>query len=254
MSAVIDDRNPLGVTFTKEQQDEFARDGYWYHAIEYGLDYYIAGRFATAHRAMPLSASILHLAVEMMLKACLAKDDPIDTILQYGSFKKGYRHNLARLWQEFRSRHQLPLSTEFDATIASLHDFEELRYPDILVQKGAMVTIEVFDNPPVANGPTREKQYRLKLPEIDRLMGLLFAASAANPDAFLPRITEDKTALMYYDMVRLTLFGRTAPAEPPSAAPAAEAPSAKAWRWWPLIALLVAAIGAAAVWFRRGAS
>jgi len=141
------------------------------------------------------------------LKACLARDDSLDTIREYG---KRYGHNIKRLWREFKLRQSVPVPKEFDAIISSLHKFERIRYPDKLIREGGLITIDVFDvdSPNNANGQIREKKYALKLPKIDRLMGLLFAASAANPPFFLQQIENDKQAMIYYDMVRPTLFGR----------------------------------------------
>src|SRR5450631_3615711 len=205
-SATVDDRNPMGIKLTQEQLDESERNSYWHHAIEYGLDYYVAGRFATAHRAMPVSANILHHAVELMLKACLARDDSIEKIREYGHPKRGYGHDIVRLWHEFKARQPAPVAAEFDSIIDGLHAFEDIRYPETLIQKGAQISIGIFetDGPPIRNirGETTEKLYVLQLPQIDRLMGLLFGASEANPPAFLPRVTDDKQALIYYDMVR----------------------------------------------------
>jgi hypothetical protein len=208
VSAVVNERNPMGITLTPEQKDESERDDYRYHAVDYGLDYYVAGRFSIAHRSMAVGASILHHAVEMLLKACLAKDDPIETIRKYG-YRESYGHNLARLWQEFRARNQLPLSTEFDATIESLHDFELIRYPDKMIREGAQIRMDIFDvdNPPSTNAQMPEKLYALKLPPVERLIGLLFAASEMNPVNFLPRLENDQMAMFYYDKVRATLFG-----------------------------------------------
>jgi hypothetical protein len=207
VSAAVDDRNPLGVKFTQEQMDESERESYRCHALEYGLDYYIAGRFSIAHRSIPVGASILHHAVEMLLKACLAKDDPIETIRQYG-YRDSYGHNIARLWQEFRARRQLPLSMECDVTIERLHDFERLRYPDKMIKEGARIKINIFDvNDPPDAGGMPEKLYALNLPEVDRLMGLLFSATGLNPQSFLPRLEDDEAAMKFYEMIRPTLFG-----------------------------------------------
>ena len=46
------------------------REGYRDHAIRYGLDYYVAGRFAAAHRFR--SARHIHHAVELLLQVYLA--------------------------------------------------------------------------------------------------------------------------------------------------------------------------------------
>lgn len=209
MSAAVDPRNPTGITFTQDQMDESERQGYWHHAIEYALDYYIAGRFAVSHYFNPVSANILHHAIELMLKACLAHDDSIDKIRKYGS-KSSYGHDLVALWREFKFRQTVPPAMEFDSIIEGLHAFEDIRYPETLIKKGALISIGIFetDGPPIRNvsGETTEKLYVLQLPQIDRLMGLLFGASGANPPAFLPRITDDARGMTYYNMVRQTLF------------------------------------------------
>jgi hypothetical protein len=211
-NAGVDVRNPTGITITQAQKDVWMREGYWDHAIRYGLDYYVAGRFAAAHRFTPVSANILHHAVELLLKACLAYDDPLERILEYWHPKKGYGHDIVRLWQEFKARQTIPVPAEFDVVINSLHAFEDIRYPETLIRDGAMILVDIFDVPETQtqNTQMKEPHYRLKLPQIDRLMGLLFDASRANPPAFLPRITDDKMALFYYDKLRSTLFGKSA--------------------------------------------
>jgi hypothetical protein len=206
----VNDRNPAGIVLTQAQKDDSERSSYWCNAIEYGLQYYVAGRFATAHRFIPVSANILHHAVELLLKACLAHDDPLDKIREYGHPKKGYGHDIRLLWQEFKARRPAPVAPEFDAIIEGLHAFEDIRYPETLIREGATISLGIFEveYPPITrNGKLPENLYVLMLPQIDRLVGLLFDSSGANPQAFLPQI-DDKQALIYYEMVRTTLLGR----------------------------------------------
>lgn len=245
MSAAVDDRNPTGFVPTQAQLDESERQGYWIHAIEYGLGYYVTGRFATAHHFNPVCANVLHHAVEMLLKACLAHDDPLDRIRAYAGYpnRGGYGHDLRLLWRDFKARQPAPVPTEFDAVIDSLQAFEEIRYPEKLIRDGAYISIGIFEcnGPPILrNGQIPEKLYVLMLPQIDRLVGLLFAASGANPPAFLPKIENDKQAMVYYDMVRPTLFGRS---KPPVAS---SKPSRADWAWWLILFAVVAAVIAAA--------
>ena len=189
----VNARNPTGIRLTQEQMDKSFRESYWDLAIRYGLQYYVAGRFATANRFTPVCANLLHHAVELLLKACLSYDDSLETIEKYGDSKKGYRHNIRRLWDAFKERQPAPVPVEFDAIIAALHDFEEIRYPEKLIRTGAIIRINVFVEEPIhANGQEPERSYSLTLPPIDRLVGLLFKASNANPEAFLHEITDEQ--------------------------------------------------------------
>ena len=209
VNAGFDVRNPTGITITQAQKDAWMREGYWDHAIRYGLDYYVAGRFAAAHRFTPVSANILHHSVELLLKACLAHDDPLERILEYWHPKKGYGHDIVRLWQEFKARQTVPVPAEADAIIHSLHAFEDIRYPEKLIQDGAEITIDVFEYPDVANtNANAGAQYELKLPLIDRLMGALFEALHTNPEFFLWELEmSDKRVDMYYSKVKETFLG-----------------------------------------------
>jgi len=214
---------PPGVRrLTQEELDESERQSYWYHAIEYGLDYYIAGRFATAHRFVPVSANLLHHGVELLLKACLAKDDPLEEIREYGRVKTGYSHDIVRLRQEFKVRQSSPVPAEFDAVVEGLHAFEEIRYPETLIRQGGTISIGIFEVEEPIRTSGEGNVYVLMLPQIDRLMGLLFTASGGNPPVFLPRVTDDKQAMIYYDMARQTLFGRPKGTPEEVAAPAVQ--------------------------------
>ena len=208
----VNARNPADMKFTQEQQDEFFRGRYWSSAIDYGLQYYVAGRFATANRFTPVCANLLHHAVELLLKACLSNDDSRETIENYGDRKRGYGHNILLLWDAFKEKQTAPVPVEFDAIVAALHDFEEIRYPEKLIQNGARITINpLVDEPICDNGNEPEPSYSLSLPSIDRLMGLLFEASHANPKAFLHEIVDEQgLGSTYYEKIKTTLFGRAA--------------------------------------------
>jgi hypothetical protein len=211
----VSDRNPTGIVLTQAQKDEMFRSGYWDLAIRYGLQYYVAGRFATAHHFDSVSANLLHHGVELLLKACLAHDDPPEAIRKYGDWKV-YRHDIRLLWTEFKGRCAksdpvVPVPAEFDAIIDGLHAFEGIRYPEKLLETGATISVDIFDveDPIWSGNQGPEPTYRLKLPQIDSLMGLLFKASHANEDVFLPHVTNEQ-GLTYYQNVKATLFGRPA--------------------------------------------
>jgi hypothetical protein len=202
-------RNPTGIKLTQEQMDESFRGRYWRHAIGYGLQYYVAGRFATANRFTPVCANLLHHAVELLLKACLSYNDSREVIEKYGH-KRGYGHDIRLLWAEFKKRQPAPVPVEFDAIVEALHDFEDIRYPEELIRNGAIITINPFVEEPVRANDQPERSYNLALPPIDRLMGLLFKASHGNPDVFLREIMDERgMGEIYYQKLKATLLGRT---------------------------------------------
>ncbi len=55
----VNARNPTSIKLTQEQMDKSFRESYWAFAIRYGLQYYVAGRFATANRFTPVCANLL---------------------------------------------------------------------------------------------------------------------------------------------------------------------------------------------------
>jgi hypothetical protein len=182
----VDPRNPTGIVRTQQEIDESTRQTYWIHAAEYGLQYYVTGRFAVASRFTPIGPSLLHHAVEMLLKACLAYNDSVETIKSYGH-KRSYRHSLVKLWEEFRRRNVNIDTTEFDGVIYRLDAFDHIRYPDNLVTEGAYLQVGMFEvEQPTAPPETPERSeptYTLMLPQIDRLIRLLFEHTHFNPPA-----------------------------------------------------------------------
>jgi len=213
-SSDSDVRNPTGITLTPEQLEQSFCSGYWDHAIRYGIQYYVAGRFSAASGHSPISANLLHHAVELFLKACLAHDDSAGRIREYADSKKGYRHNLPRLWEEFKKRKPSSALTEFDRIVEELHKFEEIRYPERLIDAGVTIIVDIFaaaseGHPAPEDDPTR---YVLKLDEVDALMGLLFEATHCNPELFLQYVCDERRRL-YYDTLVTTLFGRSGPAQ-----------------------------------------
>jgi len=190
--------------------DESSRQGFWRHAIGYGLQYYVSGRFAAASGFTPVSANILHHAAELLLKACLAYDDSLDTIRKYGA-RGSYGHSLVRPWEELKRRKPHLAAVELDAVVSGLDKFEDIRYPDTLIKHGATITIDIFDvdSPLTGDRIDPATRYALNLPRVDRLMGVLFEAANANPPGFLPEIEGGaKRARLYYPRIEMSLFGR----------------------------------------------
>ena len=121
--------------------------------------------------SQPLTASSLSAPTSCTtLWSCcqgrFAKDDPLEKIREYGHVKRGYGHDIVRLWQEFKTRQLAPVAAEFDAIIEGLNAFEDIRYPETLIREGATISIGIFevDDPIGSNGQIPEKLYVLHAP------------------------------------------------------------------------------------------
>ena len=202
MSITPDQANPLGFVPTPDQIEQIFKEGYWSNAIRYALEYYDAGRFAV-HAQLLISANLLHHAVELLIKANLSRDDSAETIRQYGSPKKGYSHSLNAAWQEFKKRDPDPGLDAYDPVVKELDKFEDIRYPDKLVEGGAAISIELVEDSSNATGAAPIRTFTLSLPKIDRLVKVLFDRSGINPAGY-QMLLEQKHAAPYFTLNNAT--------------------------------------------------
>ena len=172
------------------EKDRSTASRYWMHAVEYGLHYYLAGRYSMFARLTPTCGNQMHHAVELLLKACLAREDDWQQILSYG---QSYGHDLEKLWGEFKKRNPEPALDEFDDVIKGLNKFEDIRDPEDLIQGGAMLSVGLYEVPPEHRAghvegsggnlvTPEERRFHLELPRVDRLVQTLFKASDYNPE------------------------------------------------------------------------
>jgi len=107
-----------------------AADSTRMHFARLSMQYYVMGRAAALHHQMPILGNHLHHAVEFALKAALAYQVDI------GAMKKKLSHHLPKIWDTFLALNPNLDGTEHAGSIKRLHSFEELRYPDSMVEKG----------------------------------------------------------------------------------------------------------------------
>jgi hypothetical protein len=153
--------------------------------FEYGLEYYVAGRFTVMARMTMTPGSQFHHAIELMLKAQMAKT------LSLADVKTRFRHGLVELWEAFKAEFPNEDLTAYDSTISELHRFWQIRYPDDLLQNGAQLgfswegpAILSSSGPAVQNVPT----YQISVRTLDRLVVKLAKLVSINVAAFLPMI------------------------------------------------------------------
>jgi hypothetical protein len=166
------------------QQDALVR----HYLLELSLQYYAAGRFAAnsqLHRAAP---SLLHHAVEFVLKAALTATHSLKHL------QEQFGHDLEKLWGAVLAANPGLKTPQRDQTIVDLHKFEFLRYPDNLIAQGATVTIafKSGENPHIegTKPPSTGPRYRFNLEDVDELWAALFVSAPANPVAFFQHLSD----------------------------------------------------------------
>jgi hypothetical protein len=145
-----------------------------------GCQYYIAGRYAAFAWLNPVVGNLLHHAIEMYLKGTLS-------IMKTTAELKKLGHHLPSLWREFKAQIGDASLDRFDGPISTLHDFEEIRYPEPVLEKGMLSTIEIIKEKSGETGggqSTKMPQYKLCVQEIDELVAAIFVAASRNPKAF----------------------------------------------------------------------
>jgi hypothetical protein len=152
----------------------------WEEFIKTAGQYYVAGRYSAFAGFIPTTGNLFHHAIEMFLKGGLSK-----TGITLADLKK-LSHDLPKIWETFKRTFKDQSLDRFDHVIASLHRFEDIRYPDLIVQKGMNAKIEILA-PARPPGPQSgsEPVYELYLQHIDELVGQIFKTASANPRAFL---------------------------------------------------------------------
>jgi hypothetical protein len=146
--------------------------------------------------SIPVAGNLFHHAVELYLKgdlrASLSRDD----------LKRRYRHHLRRLWKAFKAEHASAGLDVHDATIAALHKFEAIRYPDAITDRG-MSAISTVRRPSTKSGRLATggaagvPYYELVLEDVDRLVAAIFDAARLNPDFLFPFIAPRFLPLLY---------------------------------------------------------
>lgn len=165
---------------TQAEIEDSLKWDFWEYSVDFGMQYYGAGRFSAFAHFVPTCGNQFHHAVEFLLKACLAYRDPWSEIKKYRR-QDSYYHDLEKLWAGFRKWNVDPALAEYDELIAQLNKFEEIRYPEKMRDLSRMFNISLTEIAPgeetrSADGRTYEV-YTLVLPRIDRLVQLLFRAA-----------------------------------------------------------------------------
>ena len=149
--------------------------------MQNACQYYATARFAMYAQCMPVCGNLFHHAVEMALKAGLARNRKLSEL-------KEMKHSLKKLWRAFKADFPDPGLERHDNTISSLDRFEAIRYPDVDHSIG--LTAE-WGGPAdkvtsTAQGDIKTPvQYAIVVSNIDDLIADVFKISSWNAAFFI---------------------------------------------------------------------
>jgi len=116
----------------KSNQNEKARDAF----LMLGSQYYSLARYCANQVYLPVCVTLFHHAIEMLLKGYLSKNKNLKELRNIG-------HNLNDLWSLFKIVSQDNSLNKFDDVIDKLNQVEDIRYPDLIVEKGYILSIRL---------------------------------------------------------------------------------------------------------------
>jgi hypothetical protein len=150
--------------------------------FRYGCQYYVAGRYGVFAALIPVAGNLHHHAIEMLLKGALSKSMSLEDMK-----KTKLRHKLDKIWDAFKTQTGDASLSRFDKVIEELNKFEDIRYPDELLKKGASMMFDVTKAGAAMSfvSGVSEPQYKFCLEEIDELVGEIFKIASRNSDAYL---------------------------------------------------------------------
>lgn len=165
--------------------------------FQYGIDYYIASRYSVFSSSWVVG-NLFHHALEMLLKGFLSikYDKKI-----FKSFnKKG--HSITDAWKLFKQEVKDQTANQFDDIVIALDEFEDLRYPEKIIDSGAIIIIDPLDESNFTKNSQvhyhnklsgrSEKIYRFNLASIDSLVTFILKKAEINPNSFINIFNKDQ--------------------------------------------------------------
>jgi len=164
------------------------------HYFSIATHYYVAARFSAYAKLIPVAGNLFHHAVEMYLKGVLCRQ--LTTI----ELKRNLGHDLPLIWNAFKEYVADSTLDRFDETISTLHDFENLRYPDQedgMVTKGMLCHLEFeSDVADEISKQTQTTEYKIVVDHIDILVKIIFDKAEINPQFFTKSLQKDAMAYL----------------------------------------------------------
>lgn len=161
-----------------------------------GVQYYVAARSAAWAGLLPVCGNLYHHSLEMFLKSGLSFKYSLNDL------HKKFCHRLCDIWREFKIQYPSGELEQFDTTIADISKFEEVRYPDNVLERGAQMVVDFRGSSParISEPSSRpEPLYKFYFDDIDRLIGEICHSSSRDPLFFTLGLKSDVRKMLRRD-------------------------------------------------------
>jgi hypothetical protein len=150
--------------------------------FDLGMQYYIAARLSVVLAGLvPVCGNLYHHAVEMFLKAGLSRKYSLDDL------QKNFRHSLPKLWEAFKADFASSALPQYDAVMTTLQKWDEIRYPNKVLQKGAQMVVVWVENTSHSM-PSSPPRYEVNGAVIDNLVSTIFEVLQKLPGLYKSRV------------------------------------------------------------------
>ena len=141
-----------------------------------GSQYFVHARYSIQYFYRPVSVTLFHHAIEMLLKGFLAQTMTLEELKKEG-------HGLTRLWDLFKTKADAASLGRYDGAIARLDRVEKLRYPDSIVDEGYALHASLGPIPSPIDIPGTEAlpKYDVNVSDLDAIATQIYAACAVSP-------------------------------------------------------------------------
>jgi hypothetical protein len=153
-----------------------------YHYLDRAFEYYVTGRFAALNN-LKVAPNLFHHAVEMLAKFRLLRGVPDDRLAEQAKKlkRRPYGHDLDTLWSDFKAVVARSSLDRFDAVVADLNRWEDLRYGGFPMGISTTMIFNRWRGPYEAWSAEPQDVYVFVLEDIDELFTAMVAAASINP-------------------------------------------------------------------------
>jgi hypothetical protein len=151
-----------------------------FHYLDRAFEYYMTGRFAALNNLL-VAPNLFHHAVEMLAKFQLLRRLPDDRLAEQVKRLKRNGHDLRTLWSAFKAAVGRSSLDRFDAVVADLNRWEDLRYGGYPMGIPTTMSFMRRRGPHATWSAEPQDVYVLVLEDIDALFTAMVTAASINP-------------------------------------------------------------------------